>query len=172
MILTDFSDTKFLEPESVVMSVDGYRTACPATAPEQDEVKSAGACRAAPEGYDEILMDLNKIAELKQLDPDGSVGLLNRLVEIFVVKIGETLQKPCWSPGTLDLNAIGRTAHSMKSSSAALGAVRLSALCGALEKRIREGRAVDVFHYFIGIRSAYQDTVEALNQILTEADTQ
>jgi hypothetical protein len=114
------------------------------------------------------LLDLGKIEELGQLDPGGAAGLVRRLVELFVVKSLEMLRSPCWAARPLDLDAVARTAHSLKSSSAALGAGRFSALCAQLEHKIRSGEAVEVPLYHAAIQSVYHETAEALTRILPE----
>jgi histidine phosphotransfer protein HptB len=124
-------------------------------------------CMAVNEHVEAVLA-LNTIEEISLLDPDGSVGLLQQLVEIFSVKTEEMLEQPSWSAEPRDLYSVGRIAHSMKSSSAAVGAEKLSALCASLERNICEGQTVDVRQYHADIRSAFLEAAEALNRFLAE----
>jgi HPt (histidine-containing phosphotransfer) domain-containing protein len=123
------------------------------------------------DGLEEMLLDLTTIEEIRQLDPDDSAVFLHQLVELFIVKTGEMLQKPCWSPDSLDLHTVGRTAHSMKSSSSAVGARRFSTLCASLERRICRGQPVNIPQHLAELRSAYLETTEALQRFLAEAGT-
>jgi HPt (histidine-containing phosphotransfer) domain-containing protein len=118
--------------------------------------------------HEGAVLALNTIEEIRLLDPDGSAGLLKQLAEIFSVKTEEMLQKPCWSEQPWDLHSVERIAHSMKSSSSAVGAEKLSALCASLERKICEGQAVDVRQYHDGIRIAFLAASEALNRFLAE----
>jgi HPt (histidine-containing phosphotransfer) domain-containing protein len=119
--------------------------------------------------HEGAVLALSTIEEIRLLDPDGTAGLLHQLVELFNVKTDELLQTPCWSEEPWDLRSVGRIAHSMKSSSSAVGAEKLSALCADLERNICEGQAVDVRQYHAEIRFAFLEAAEALNRFLAAA---
>jgi HPt (histidine-containing phosphotransfer) domain-containing protein len=123
------------------------------------------SCMAGNE-HEGAVLALSTIEEIRLLDPDGTAGLLHQLVELFNVKTEDLLRKPCWSEEPWDLRSVGRIAHSMKSSSSAVGAEKLSALCGDLERHICEGQAVDVRQYHVEIRFAFVEAAEALNRFL------
>lgn len=135
--------------------------------PKQRNVLIGQSPDLAARDAEHRVLALGAVEEIRLLDPDGSAGLLRELVEIFCRKIEEMLQRPCWSAEPWDFVSVGRLAHSIKSSSAAVGAEKLASLCASLERRICEGEAVDVHRYHADIRSAFLEAAKALSQFLT-----
>jgi hypothetical protein len=118
--------------------------------------------------FDEVLLDPAKMEEIKQLDPGGSAGLVQRIVGLFIDQTDEMLRRPLWTATPIDLNVVMRTAHSMKSTAGAVGARRLSSICASLERKLRSGESADVPRYFADMQSAYQETRKALGKSLAE----
>lgn len=61
-----------------------------------------------------------------------------------------------------DAAAIVRPAHTLKSSSAALGAMRLAALCRKIEFDGREGRVDELVPQVVEARQVWDETVAAM----------
>jgi HPt (histidine-containing phosphotransfer) domain-containing protein len=64
-----------------------------------------------------------------------------------------------------DIEAMVRPAHTLKSSSAALGAARLSQICKEIEHAAREGRTDGLDTSVAAARAAWTDTVAAMNEM-------
>ena len=62
-----------------------------------------------------------------------------------------------------DIEGMVRPAHTLKSSSAALGAARLSAICKEIEHAAREGRTEGLDALVADARAAWTETVAAMN---------
>ena len=83
------------------------------------------------------------------LDPDaidrlleiGGPNLLRRMIEAFLRTSPERLTAALEGYASGDLEAVGRAAHSLKSSSANFGADELVNLVSAIEQRATEGNA-------------------------------
>lgn len=87
-------------------------------------------------------LDPEAIARLRALDPSGASKLLERVVKAFSTSLDHLLPAlaRARSGDTLDLSVIRHVSHTLKSSSASLGATALSARCADIEAMVREGR--------------------------------
>jgi len=88
------------------------------------------------------LLDPEAIQRLRELDPSGDNKLLERVVAAFSTSLERLLPELARARegDTLDLTAIRHVSHTLKSSSASLGAMALSARCADIETQAREGR--------------------------------
>ena len=80
-------------------------------------------------------MELNQQAldELRALDPDGSGGLLAQIIHSYLSDAPDLMRQIQAALARRDLPALTRQAHSLKSTSASLGATRVSELARELE---------------------------------------
>ena len=85
-------------------------------------------------------LDTEVLTQLAGLDPDGSRGLLPRLLTLYLSSLTDLIRQLDAARRPGDPAALGWVAHSLKSSSASMGALRLSVLCRATEQLLREGR--------------------------------
>ena len=85
-------------------------------------------------------LDAGVLAKLAGLDPGDSRGLLPRLLTLYLSSLADLLRQLDAARRPVEPKALGWVAHSLKSSSASMGALRLSALCSATEQALREGR--------------------------------
>lgn len=84
-------------------------------------------------------LDDRALAQLRSLDPDGRHGVLQRVLAAFetsLLKLQAQLQELNVRG---DAKAIGDMAHTIKSSSASVGALALSRLCADAERAARAG---------------------------------
>lgn len=88
-------------------------------------------------------LDRAALERLRELDPDGRLGVVQRVLAAFetsVARMVVQLQAEMPPPGT-DGNpqVVATIAHTLKSSSASVGALSLAAACAEVERRIRSG---------------------------------
>ncbi|WP_310460392.1 response regulator [Sphaerotilus sp.] len=85
------------------------------------------------------LLDAAAMQRLHDLDPTGRNQLVRRVMQAFDASISRLL--PMLDPGPLglDLASVHHVAHTLRSSSNSLGALRLSALCMETEQSLRRG---------------------------------
>lgn len=100
------------------------------------------------------VLDMAVVEALRGLDADGEDELFTELVSLFVDDAARLVAQIEAALSTGDAATLERSAHTLKSSSASLGAARLSEVCFELEKR---GRARDLE----GAGSLVQETGEA-----------
>jgi HPt (histidine-containing phosphotransfer) domain-containing protein len=83
------------------------------------------------------LLDINVLRELTQaIDPTGEKRLLQRVLHTFEASSSKLLLQAEAALLVNDWDVIGRVAHTLKSSSASIGALRLASFCAELEANI------------------------------------
>jgi HPt (histidine-containing phosphotransfer) domain-containing protein len=89
-------------------------------------------------------LDESALDRLRELDPDGRHGVLQRVLTAFETSLARTLgllegQRPGG-----DAKTVAALAHTLKSSSASVGALGLSAACAQVETRLRAGQTASL----------------------------
>jgi histidine phosphotransfer protein HptB len=93
-----------------------------------------GAARAA------AVLDRAALDRLRELDPGERNGLLQRVLRTYTQSLERMLVQWREARAASDVNAMRGIAHTLKSSSASVGALELSALCADVEARLRDQR--------------------------------
>lgn len=97
-----------------------------------------------PHDFSAPMLDDTALARLRELDPDGSLGVVGRVLETFRMALGRDLDRLMQARDAGDLKTVGEVAHKVKSSSASVGALELSTLCAEIERRVRVGDTADI----------------------------
>ena len=87
-----------------------------------------------------ISLDETALARLRELDPDGRHGVLPRVLTTFEASLARMLDQLQEQQVAADAKAVAALAHTLKSSSASVGALALSAACAQVEARLRAGQ--------------------------------
>ena len=111
-------------------------------------------------------IDLSALDTLRELDEDGGLGLAVQLASSFVGLAQEHLQRLEAALAATDAKVLAQTAHSLKSSSANLGALRLSACYRDLEHCAREGRLDTASALLASIRREQAVALATLRELL------
>lgn len=114
----------------------------------------------------EVLLDPQALARLRELDPTGSSRLLERVVKAFNKSVEGLLPQLLAAQATADMAGIRHVAHTLKSSSASLGAVKLSALCADLELMAKDGRTRGMDEMIPALVTEVHAVLEALKSTL------
>ena len=85
------------------------------------------------------VLDAEALARLQALDPTGKAGLLPRVLSTYVLSLERQLGVLHSARLNADAQGQRHVAHTLKSSSASVGALKLSALCADIEHRLRDG---------------------------------
>ena len=85
------------------------------------------------------VLDADALARLGELDPGGKAGLLARVLNTYRQSLERFLGQLQSARSLGDLQGQRHVAHTLKSSSASVGALALAALCAELERRLRDG---------------------------------
>ena len=85
------------------------------------------------------VLDAQALARLQELDPEGKAGLVKRVLETYTRSLASLLAQLASAREAADATGQRHVAHTLKSSSASVGALKLSELCADIERRLREG---------------------------------
>lgn len=104
-----------------------------------DEAEGLDADGPDADGPDdgEDCIDTSVLKQLGLLRPDGADEVIARLCDLYIADAPHKLQAMVDALENGDLAVLGDAAHSLKSSSANVGALRLSQLCAALEQSVQ-----------------------------------
>lgn len=90
------------------------------------------------------VLDKDALDRLRELDPGGKAGLLQRVLATYAQSLGRLLDQLAAARAASDAQGLRHVAHTLKSSSASVGALQLSALCADIERRVRDGAGDDL----------------------------
>lgn len=115
---------------------------------------------------DAVLLDLSKINSIRSLDPEGTHGLLRKVVEFYIEKSPELIEQITTALVTGDGEVVFRAAHSLKSSSATIGAMGLSETCRQLEASGRSGNLDGAMELSERMKSEFHQVCMALTRMI------
>jgi HPt (histidine-containing phosphotransfer) domain-containing protein len=107
------------------------------------------------------VLDAAVVAELRDATGGDDEFVLD-LVATFVEETQANIDGIAAAADARDVTAIVRPAHTLKSSSASVGAMRLSAICRDIETAGRESRANGMSEAVQLVRETWTETLEAL----------
>lgn len=84
------------------------------------------------------VLDAEALARLRELDPSGKGGLVARVLATYTQSLAKLLEQFNAARAQNDLQGLRYVAHTLKSSSASVGALQLSARCADIERSVRE----------------------------------
>jgi PAS domain S-box-containing protein len=85
------------------------------------------------------ILDAQALQRLRDLDPTGQNQLMERVFKAFDTSVGRLLPQLEEAAQTADLQGVRHVTHTLKSSSASIGALKLSKLCADTEAQVRAG---------------------------------
>ena len=85
------------------------------------------------------VLDAACMAELRALDPDGKAQLVRRVLATYQASLAKLVGQLQLARGEGAWDQVSRVAHTLKSSSASIGALALSSLCADIERLLRAG---------------------------------
>ena len=96
-------------------------------------VEAGGSPEADPAGG-AALLDPEAIERLRQLDPGGQQGVLVRILRAYETSLARHLDEVMSAAVAGDAERLRRSAHTLKSSSSAVGALVFAQQCADLER--------------------------------------
>ncbi|MET0382065.1 MAG: Hpt domain-containing protein [Burkholderiaceae bacterium] len=85
------------------------------------------------------VLDAGCMAELRALDPEGKAQLVKRVLAAYLSSLAKHADQLREARADRAWEQVSRIAHTLKSSSASVGALALSALCADIEGLLRAG---------------------------------
>ena len=124
------------------------------------------AQHATARAAEDAVLDPQAIERLRELDPGGRSKLLSRVANAFGTSVARLLPQMRTALAASDLSAIRHVAHTLKSSSASIGAVKLSQLCADIEAMSRAGSSEGLADAIAAFDSEITVVQGALDRIL------
>ena len=85
------------------------------------------------------VLDSGCLAELRALDPGGRAQLVKRVLATYQTTLVRHVEQLREARGDAAWDSVLRVAHTLKSSSASIGALALASLCADIERLLRGG---------------------------------
>jgi CheY-like chemotaxis protein len=146
--------TKYLRP-NFAMAVAPSTGSAPTSAP---------AVSSTALGTQSVL-DITALNRLRELDPSGQNKLMQRVIAAFETSVARMLPQVQQASQNNDRDGMRHVAHTLKSSSASIGALRLSKMCSELETIIRTQREDDTAPYVVSICAELDVVLQALRAL-------
>jgi len=140
------------------------------TAPLSPETPAvADAIPASPAGERAAAINTAFLDQMRELDPHGSMGLVHKVLQAYLDSAPGLQTQLDEALAADDADALRRSAHTLKSSSANVGAEVLSSLFKQLEACGREARLEEASRLAPRVREEYALAVRELRALLEEA---
>jgi len=121
--------------------------------------EAAPASTAAP-------IDLTTIELIRDMERRGATRLLERLVATYVATAARLVAQAAYALKAGDTATLQHAAHTLKSSSANLGAIELSRRFGVLERHARGDNLEDARAEWHAAQAEYERAVKVLQEIV------
>jgi PAS domain S-box-containing protein len=162
----DYLSKPFRQSQLLAMLTRHLRPAAPAGTSEGGAPTSAGANPDATAADGGGMLDAQALERLRELDPTGENRLMERVVSAFESSVGRLMPQLEEALNTNELGGIRHVAHTLKSSSASIGAMKLSKMCADLESRARSEQADGMAERIAELQSEVEIVRVALKRVL------
>jgi HPt (histidine-containing phosphotransfer) domain-containing protein len=108
-------------------------------------------------------LDINVIQSLRELQSEGE-DFLGVIIDMYLHSSAESIEQLKQAVATGDDEGVRQNAHSLKGSSANLGAIKFAALCLQLETLAREKQPEQYEAALAAVESAYPQVAAALKE--------
>ena len=143
-------------PEPIAAPVAAGRGAAPAA----PNIAVAAVSMAEP------ALNMTLLNQVRELDASGGMTLVGRILRAYLASSAASVEQVEQAVAVGDADALRSAAHSLKSSSANVGAQTLSELFRQLELLGREGRPQEAEALLADMRREYQRAVAQMQQLL------
>lgn len=117
-------------------------------------------------GLSPSVLDETALGKLRELDPEGRAGIVARVLRTYETSLLRTLASLAEAGQAADVTEVRHHAHTLKSSSASVGALALSALCAQAEALAREARASELPPVLQALQEEGQRVMAAVQAML------
>jgi two-component system, sensor histidine kinase and response regulator len=112
------------------------------------------------------VLDEASLQRLHELDPDGANQVVQRVLRAFESSLQRLLPQSMQALAQGDHEAVRHVVHTLKSSSASVGALELSRRCGDIENRLRALQSRDLDTLMAGLNTEGQRVLAAVRAVL------
>ena len=101
-------------------------------------------------------LDRSMLEKIREASPSDADGLLLRVIRRYLDDAPRLIGRMRAALASADSDALGRAAHSLKSSSATVGATHLAECCRRIEAEVREGHGGGVVADIAAVDRAFE----------------
>lgn len=112
------------------------------------------------------VLDEVSLQRLRELDPEGTNHVVERVLRAFEASLQRLLPQGVQALEQGDHDAVRHVVHTLKSSSASVGALELSRRCGEIENRLRALQTADLDTLLAGLDTEGQRVLAAVQALL------
>jgi HPt (histidine-containing phosphotransfer) domain-containing protein len=112
------------------------------------------------------VLDAAALARLADMDPSGKGDLVQRVLITYSAALERSRQDLLLARQPVQLDALRHLAHTLKSSSASVGALALSALCAQVEQHVRSQQTGDMAALLDAMQAEMQRVAGAVQAML------
>ena len=102
------------------------------------------------------------------MERNGARDLLRRLVAAYVQSSATLMQSAAEAFGRGDPDGVARALHSLKSSSASLGALDFAQACARIESLARQSSLAPAEPLWVSLRTAFPGVIAALHALVAQ----
>ena len=117
------------------------------------------------------VLDMSVIDRIREMEQRGAARLLERLIDTYTTTATKLMTDAERAMAQRDPVMLRHAVHTLKSSSANVGATALSLCFGTLEVHARDGNTQAAEHEWPAVRVEYQRALHALHALLTVEST-
>ena len=160
----------FRQSQLLAMLTQHLQLSAP-TEPRQAGAGSSGlaplavaASSTAATGLD--VLDAGALERLRELDPNNENRLMERVVNAFETSVGRLMPQLQDALLANELAGIRHVSHTLKSSSASIGAVKLSKMCSEIESMARQNQSDGMTERVVLLQAEVEIVRVALQRML------
>jgi HPt (histidine-containing phosphotransfer) domain-containing protein len=112
------------------------------------------------------MLDEACLQRLRELDPEGTHQVVQRVLRAFEASLQRLLPQSLQALAQDDHDTVRHVVHTLKSSSASVGALELSRRCGEIENRLRALQTADLDTLLAGLNIEGQRVLAAVQRQL------
>ena len=112
------------------------------------------------------VLDEASLQRLHELDPQGTNRVVERVLRAFEASLQRLLPQSAQALERGDHEAVRHVVHTLKSSSASVGALELSRCCGEIENRLRMQQAEGLDPLLSGLQAEGERVLAAVRSLL------
>ena len=113
------------------------------------------------------VLDEASLQRLHELDPQGTNRVVERVLRAFEASLQRLLPQSTQALGRGDHEAVRHVVHTLKSSSASVGALELSRCCSEIENRLRAHQAEGLADMLSTLNAEGERVLVAVRSLLT-----
>ena len=117
-----------------------------------------------------MALDVTVLENIQRMERNGSPGLMARLTDLYQRNTATLLEQLRGAAKLGEREGLRTVAHTLKSSSANVGATRMQGLCKELEMMARAGPVPDAMAYVVAIEQEFAMIQVALRRQLVQED--